>query len=542
MFSFVSLTAFAQLNDADSEARKYALGSLADSASISEQQKLNAAAIKITHRIDSLKVKGLPTRKYKKQLDSVNRSLKNIISLQAARQKINSRKAKIHSKEDSLQNKVNVRRRKLEARANRKKYKLDSVTSGVKDPTGNLKTPSLNTDPVKLENQISNSTQLKAQSTKLPSDINVPGSPPISTQSLKVPNESAELSKLNTKIPVQEISKAESELKKIEGAPTQILNGTDAAKKVNEVKKDEKELAALENQSKNYRTNLKKIKEGDSATVASMEKNAEATAKKELQNNSELKEINKETANLQAPKNFIQQYDEMIVNFKKQDLSQIKNFSTKQLGNPFVGQEAKLKAGVVQLDKLKKKYKNVPDSRYLPKFVPNEMKGRPLKERILPGISFQIYSGTKMRLDLSAYAMYRLTGRIRVGGGASDLLLVDGNKVAIASGHIYALRIMADFRLIPGLHFHAEENWTHYGVGSVAPYQKPSDPPLVGWSSKLNAGAMKTFKVSRKFDGNMQLLYNTLDWTNFPQNKNVTMRFGFEYKLGVRKKSKPILK
>ena len=98
-----------------------------------------------------------------------------------------------------------------------------------------------------------------------------------------------------------------------------------------------------------------------------------------------------------------------------------------------------------------------------------------------------------------------------------------------------ALRVMADFRAITAFYFHAEEEWTHYNPETQNLFRAPHDPPLKDWNMKLNVGFIKTYKISRRLNGQAQILYNGLDWSNFPQNKNTSMRFGFEYKLGVKK-------
>src|SRR5258708_36962381 len=120
-----------------------------------------------------------------------------------------------------------------------------------------------------------------------------------------------------------------------------------------------------------------------------MEEDVEKQVEKSTANASEIKDLKKEETIVQTQKNAFEQYEDMVKNLKKENaLKDVKNISTKALPNPFVGQEAKLQAGIAQLDKLKKKYGTFADSRYLPKRVPNEMKGKPFKERIVPGFGY----------------------------------------------------------------------------------------------------------------------------------------------------------
>jgi hypothetical protein len=258
---------------------------------------------------------------------------------------------------------------------------------------------------------------------------------------------------------------------------------------------------------------------------------------KSATNLSEVKELKKEEKAIQLQKNAFQQYEDMLKDLKKGGVPEVKNISTKSLPNPFIGQEAKLQAGIAQLDKLKKKYGNIPDSRYLPKHVPNEMKGKPFLERLVPGISYQVYTKNKTGIDFSLYLMYRMTGRVRLGTGGGERFIVDGKQPYVSDGRVQFFRVMADFRGLGSFYFHAEEEWMHYGSGAQSILHMPSDPPAKEWNTKLNIGVIKTYKISRRLNGQTQVLYNSLDLSNFPQNKNTSIRFGIEYKFGIHRHS-----
>jgi len=515
---FVSMCSYGQgkLSVADTTVKN----SKPVSALAKDLQKSNTEALRLQHKVDSLQEKGLPTSKYQKRLDSINSGLQNQISLQLTREKISSLKSELNEPRDSVQKEIDRKESALKKKIRKKTSSLDSLNAKTKDPLGQVNLPSSNGQTQNLPNQTLQNINLP---TGLPNTgINVPGG-------------NNELSKLNKDLAQpqsQEVKQLENEVKKIETVPKRELNSTDIAKETNEIKKDAKEIGTLEKQTAGYKKDIKGIKEGDSAKMASLDKDVEKAAA----NTSAVKGINSEEKIVQTQKNALQQYQDILANVQKGNLKDAEKLSMKEIKNPFIGQESKLQTGVTQLDKLKKKYHTIPDSRYLPKHVPNEMKGKPLKERLVPGFGFQWYQGTKIGVDLSPYLMYRLSGKLRVGVGASDRFVIDNKKWDATSGHVQALRAMADFRLNPMLNLHAEEEWTHYGNGSQNTYRTASDPRLKEWNVKLNVGILKTYKISRRFDGQIQLLYNTLDWTNFPQTKNTSMRFGFEYKLGVKKR------
>jgi hypothetical protein len=499
-----------------------------DSLSARDIHKMDSTTKRISFTIDSLQAKGLPTAHYQKKLDSINRKFQSYLSLQSISGKINKTiSTKLNDERDSVQKKVNKKSAALQKKVKKKTSRLDSITAKAKDPTSQAKLPTAN---------VAN-TSLPSQATP---KINLPNSS-ANTSGLNLTKETNELSNLSKNLALpqsQEVKKIENELKQIENVPKQELNSTGVSKEINEAKKDAKEVSALEKKADDYKKDIKEIKKGDKEKINTLEKDAEKQVEKSATNVSEIKDLKKEETIVQTQKNAFQQYEDMVSNLKKENgLKEVKNISTKALPNPLVGQESKLQAGIAQLDKLKKKYHNIPDSRTILRRIPNEMRGKPLKVRIVPGLGFQWYPGKQTGMDLSSYLMYRLTGRLRLGLGYSDRLVFDSKNWNMSSGHVQAMRLMTDYRLIPTLNLHVEEEWTHYDLSAQNIYRTLNDPPLKEWNVKLNMGVLKSYKISRRIDGQMQLLYNTLDLSNFPQTKNTAIRFGFEYKFGVKKRN-----
>jgi hypothetical protein len=476
-----------------------------------------------------MQAKGLPIAFYQRKLDSINLKLNHQLSLQPVSGKINGQvsalKSKLTAPHYRAQKELNKKELAVRKKIRKKKSSLDSLITKANDQTSQIGLPGSKAINPTLLNQ------------NLP-NVNLPNNS-VDAPGLTLSNEGKELNKLNKDLTLtqsQEVRQLESELKQIEMLPKKQLNATGIAREANEIKKDTKEVSTLEKKADGYKKDLKDIKHGDKEKINKLEKDAEQQAEKTATNASEIKDLKKEEKIVQTQKNALQQYQDMLSNIdKEKGLKEAGKISSKELKNPFVGQEAKLQAGIAQLDKLKKKYHTIPDSRYLPKRAPNEMKGKPLKERIVPGLGFQWYQGKQIGVDLSPYFMYRLRGGLRIGVGVSDRFVIDNKKWDVSSGHVLAIRAMTDFRLINTLNLHAEEEWTHYGDGAQNIFRTPSDPPLKEWNMRLNAGVLKTYKISRRLDGQMQLLYNTMDWSNFPQSKNTTVRFGIEFKLGMKK-------
>jgi len=473
--------------------------------------------------MDGLQSKGISASSYQQKLNGVNSQIQNELSLTSYDRKINREvsgaNSKIKAPEDTIRKKINKKESAIRNKTKKKIFKIDSAEAKLNNETRKVNVPTTGIASPGL------------------SDQNIPGNNALALPNLNLPSSNAgnstnELNKvLNSALPrSQEIKKIESELSNVDGLPKQALKQTDILKDENEIRNDTKEVSQLEKQAKGYKKEIKGIK-ADSARMAAVDKDVEKAAS----NTEDAKVLKKEEGIVTTQKNALQQYQDMVKNLQKGDLTSAEKLSTQEVKNPFIGQEAKLQAGVMQLDKLKKKYRTIPDSRYLPKRAPNEMKDKLLKERIVPGVSFQVYQLAKVGLDISPYIMYRVSGRLRAGVGGSIREVIDSKKWSMTSGNVQAIRIMAEYRLLPSLYFHVEEEWMHYGYEASNVYRTVADPAVRVWNEKLNFGILKTYKIARRFDGQIQLLYNTFEWKNFPQNKNTIVRFGFEYKFGAKK-------
>lgn len=234
--------------------------------------------------------------------------------------------------------------------------------------------------------------------------------------------------------------------------------------------------------------------------------------------------------------NPLEQYQEMLNQIKKEKGAISGIDIKKELPDPFLNKEEKLQLGIAELDKLKRKYIDIPDSRYLPKRVPNAMKGKPFKQRFVPGFNFQLLDGSKWGVDLMPYFVYKVSGRLRLGLGF-DYRLVSDNQTFFSSAQVFGFRVLGDVRMYGTWYFHLEGEWLHFDRQNTSQTRFISDPTVHEWGDRLNIGILRTYKVSRRFNGTFQALYYAGDWKSFPQTRNTSIRVGFEYNLGEKKKS-----
>src|SRR5690606_22360598 len=121
--------------------------------------------------------------------------------------------------------------------------------------------------------------------------------------------------------------------------------------------------------------------------------------------------------------------------------------------------QQQLSAAMEKIAKYKQKYSSVNSIKDLAKKPPNPMKGKPLIERIIPGINSQILTKNDLLVDFNPYAGYRFTGRLTAGAGWNYRLAYNErdnnfNKAA----RIYGPRAFGEFKIGKGFtgHFSIE--------------------------------------------------------------------------------------
>jgi hypothetical protein len=311
--------------------------------------------------------------------------------------------------------------------------------------------------------------------------------------------------------------------------PKEKLEALDLTKDIDKIKNQMAKVGDVTKKAETYKEEIKEIASGNLEKVEALPKELENAA---LQMD-EVQGIQDQQQKFTATKNILQQYQDLVTNLKDNEelKDKAKEAGKQQLNELLDTKDDKLKAGIAQLDKLKKKYKSVPDSRYLPKHAPNEMKGKPFRERIVPGLGFQFYKANETSIDVEPYFAYRLSGRFRPGIGASWRYTGSLKHPAITYDEVFGLRIFNDLRWRGNFYLHTEAEWLKFTEASLARYKFPAetDERLVRF--RLNVGLFKTYTISKRFTGQVQFLYNVLDMSHFPQTKNASLRFGFEYKL-----------
>jgi hypothetical protein len=200
----------------------------------------------------------------------------------------------------------------------------------------------------------------------------------------------------------------------------------------------------------------------------------------------------------------------------------------------FAEQKEQLQKSMESLTKLKQKFASVTSLRDLPKRPPNEMKGKPIRDRLVPGVSFQLYKrDDDVLLDVNPYVGFRITKRLTVGAGWNERVGYNFDAMAWSpeKAHIYGPRLFSEYKLNRGFTLRGE---TEIMNTYVPPYAKlvSIDPGNRQGIWGAFAGIKKDYKLMGKVRGTAMVMVRLFD-AHFksPYLEVINARFGVELPL-----------
>jgi hypothetical protein len=250
------------------------------------------------------------------------------------------------------------------------------------------------------------------------------------------------------------------------------------------------------------------------------EDNAEAVASKKLK---ELKTLSVDQPEIPADS---EKAKEVVVKEAK-----------KQSIDHFAGKQEQLKAAMDKMSKYKQKFSNVQSIKVLPKKASNEMRDKPIIERVVPGLSFQYQFRNSYMLDTYVYAGYRLTGKITTGIGWNQRLARDkDNSYWNQKASIYGPRAFGNYRLGKGfmaqLEVESMNTFVSYSMTDPAMGQRE-------WVWGSMTGLKKEYRIIKQLKGTILVLYNIFDPRHrSPYNDRLNTRIGLEYRIKKKQKTK----
>ncbi len=469
-----------------------------------------------------------------------------------AAQKADSIRTGFQSSVDSLQQSYTSALSKIDAQRNILQQKMDSLQN-LKLPTDNLtrKLDSLTQlRPKELEKATQKMEQLKSKASQSLNEINMPPQLQEPMSTLKQSIQGYPLTGLDGKMPNLELPQFGFKGNNFQlpsspglGNVGQLdefnqagqlgqLNLSEKMPQLGNVVQPIGQVKDLTGKVGEYGTEIKDI----SRQVEEL-KDVDKAAQTQLSKIDEVQGINKEIAGF-GQVTALGGTDEEAMKEKLKQVAKEEALTTlkEQATDHFAGKEEALKKAMTHVSKLKSKYSEVKSLEELPKRVPNPMKGKPLVERIVPGLTFLIQKKDALLLDVNPLARFRFTGRFTAGLGWNQRLAFDGWNLQDRS-LVYGPRAVMEYNWAKGFHFLFSPELLKTTIPPQR-RQAPTDGNKV-WVAGMFAGLKKEFTVYKKIKGNTEMLYNLYNaHGRSPYADRFVIRFGFEFPQSVRKTMK----
>ncbi len=505
------------------------IGALAqgkDSVQVSTQvaqkglNQIDSAQNRLHSKLDSLQVPGdSSVRTAALKADAIRADFqKKTDSLQNAYQqpinRLNDQKAAVQKKIDSLTH--------LRLPTDTYTAKLDSISRLGSAKTAELtrKVESLKDNATKKLKDLQLPAELQSQTAKLEQSINGFNIPIVNG---KIPDVGINNPIPNVQIPgVGGLPSGSSSLPGLSGVGGNPVNvpGTPVGQPlpdVNQAIDPTKQLGE-------YGKEVQAISKGELPDAKSVEK----TAENELNKSGQMKEITGQNTELEKYKKQLgSRPDSAMLNMAK---DQIKTEAI----NHFAGKEEVLKGAMEKMSKLKSRYSEVKSMADLPKRLPNPLKGKPLIERLVPALTFQIINEKSVLLDINPSVAYKIYPKWKAGLGWTERITF--NKwIPSVTERVYGLRSYQEVSLPKGFQVRADVEFVNALIPPLILSQ--TDFAKREWEWTFIVGLKKDFKVYKSIMGNVQTMYRIWsDHDKAPYPDRLMVRIGFEFPM--RKKVK----
>jgi hypothetical protein len=197
----------------------------------------------------------------------------------------------------------------------------------------------------------------------------------------------------------------------------------------------------------------------------------------------------------------------------------------------FAGREQVLQEAMDLMGKYKDKFSSLSSLANAPRRRPNEMRGKPFIERIVPAFMLQLQKeGNNYLLDINPYIGYRFTGKITAGAGWNQRIAYDTKANDFTSQpRIYGPRVFGEYNLWKGFCPRVEVEAMN---AMVAPSTQPSRMDLATrqWVWGAFAGLKKEYRFIKNVKGTALVMFRLFD-PNYksPYSDVLNVRIGFEF-------------
>ncbi|MFM9841180.1 MAG: hypothetical protein ACKVOQ_23150 [Cyclobacteriaceae bacterium] len=482
-----------------------------DSTQGALQKRLGKMQSKLQTKVDSIKKLKLPTDKVEAQIknlqgtmDSLQNS-KPIKDVQKAEAKLQELQTKYSEKLTQIETKVNGKVEEVQTKLN---SRLNELTNGHVAGT--------------------NIDKLKLPDTKLPQLTNgkIPSLP--NPKMAGLPGASIPIKDIpGTGLPTANTPKASGNGLSIPGLQNPNLT-IPGAEQLKDVQGKVGEVSKISSEANKYSEEIKNVKKGDLENTKELQTLAESQV-----NTKEMKKLKEQAAAIEKYKEQAAKYRDPEA-MRKELEKQSKDIAFEKLAS----QQKKVDEAVSNLNKQKAKYGSIQSINDIHKRRYNPMRDKTFRERLLPGVSLQIQSGNNLLVDINPYIGYRITERWIAGIGWNERIASNfsKNQYFIGQDHVYGLRSYVQFKVGSKLTLRGEIEQINTYIKQIS--VQPLDQPRRDWVWSYFVGIKQDFKISKRINGNAQVLYNLYDpYRQSPYADRLNIRFGFEYLYKKRKRS-----
>ncbi len=446
----------------------------------------------LAHKADSLKSINLSTGNYTGKLDSLNRLDPNKYTKQ------------VESKAADLQNKVNQPASKIEGAVNEKLTLMNKEGGAGANLPSNANLSQSTLPNTQLPNAQLPNSQLKTDN-------------PLGSIDNPLQDQMGKTGIVNEKI------------SDVKGLPQEQIGKVKSIDELQSAQSKLGETNAITDKAQGYSKDVQNIAKGDLKEVKELPKAAEEQAGKLGMN-----DLKEETGKFD-------EYKQMAE--KAKDPKALKEEALKQAPklavNHFAGKEAVLQQAMEKMEKLKSKYSEFNSIKDIPKHKPNAMKGKPLIERLTPGITLQLQRKGNVLVDYNPYIGYRFYERFSAGLGWNERFSI-GKRVHLSlNDRIYGPRVFADFKIGKGFSVRTDIEKMNTYVPALTATGYSTDKEYRAWVWSAFIGLKKEYKFTKRIKGNAQFLYNLYDdHNNSPYAEKLAVRMGFEWQMKKKIKAK----
>lgn len=208
----------------------------------------------------------------------------------------------------------------------------------------------------------------------------------------------------------------------------------------------------------------------------------------------------------------------------------------KEAINHFAGKEEVLQKAMAQVAKYKQKYPSINSLSDIKKRPPNPLKGKPLRERLVPGFGLQIHRWQYFNIDVNPFMGYKLTPRFTTGLGWNQRTAIDKpTQKVISQGRVFGPRGYIDFKIPRGFSLRLEGEWMNM---YVPPFQNQTPEGKRQWQFTTMLGLKRDYRLTKSIkgytilQGDIGKLFNQQQVS--PYGNIANLRFGFEFSMKAR--------